>query len=194
MDVEYPKLYDQEQVNSFVNQSKCKNIIGFLDTCKKDLKRYKKLAKRYSIANNAVKYISYTVLTASEISGIILAVLGTSGILVPVIIGASGFVETLISALISDGILSRKKEHYKAICNKIEIFISKFYHFTNRSLADEIITKEELDECEILQKEYNNILNNHREVIKTENKNVNILIENQLKLIQKEIKEMKKLK
>ncbi len=48
MDVEYPKLYDQEQVNSFVNQSKCKNIIGFLDTCKKDLKHYNSSTSKYT--------------------------------------------------------------------------------------------------------------------------------------------------
>ena len=61
-------------------------------------------------------------------------------------------------------------------------------------MSDSIITDEELKECEKLQKEYNNILNKHKEVIKTENKNVNILIENQLKTLQTTLQEMKKLK
>ena len=113
--------------------------------------------KRYSIVNNVVKYSSYTVLTASEVIGIILALVGTSGIMIPIIIRASGFVETLISALIRDGILNRKKQHYEDICNKIEIFISKIYHFTNSVMSDYIITDEELKECEKLQSEYNNI-------------------------------------
>ena len=183
----------QEEVKDLLNRTKAKQILDFLDICKKDLNHYTKLYKRYKVINNIVKYSSYSVLTISEVVGVVLAILGTSGILIPVVIGVSGFAETLIAVIISDGFLNRRSNHYKDLTNKIKIFIAKFYHFSNKALSDNIITDDELSECEILQKEYNNILNNHREVIHKDNKNVNQLIENQLKLITTQMQELKKL-
>ena len=188
----YPKIED------ILNKEKAKHILEFLAGCKKDLKHYSKLKRRYSVINNIVKYSSYTVLTASEVIGIILAVFGTCGIMVPIIIGSAGFLETIISGLISDGILNRKKEHFKNICNKISIFISKFYLFTNQILADGIINDEELRACEKLQSEYNSLLNEHKEVIKKEENTARLLIEDQLKLQTEKLevltKEIRKLK
>ena len=109
---------NQEVVQSILQNAQAKHILEFIANCKKDLNHYTKLKRRYSVANNIVKYSSYGILTTSEVGGIILVVLGTSGIMIPIIIGASGFFETLISALISEGILNRKK-------NIIQIFVTR---------------------------------------------------------------------
>jgi hypothetical protein len=83
----YPNL--TEGVEDLLHIEKAKHILEFLANCKKDLRHYSKLKRRYSIVNNIVKYSSYTVLTASEVIGIILAVLGTSGLMIPLVIGSA---------------------------------------------------------------------------------------------------------
>ena len=186
------KIYPmtQEDVRDLLNKNKAKRILDFLSNCHRDKTRYTKLYKRWSKANSIVKYSSYVVLTSSETAGVIIALFTSAGILIPVAIGAAGLLETLISVIISDGFIKRRSDHYKHLRNKIEIFIGKFYHFTNKALSDGIVTADELSECDSLMKEYNHILNSGEEAIMTDNRNV----QDQLKLITRQIQELKKLK
>ena len=52
----YP--FTKDDVQDIVNIEKAKHILEFLANCKLVLKRYTKLQKRWSNANNIIKYSS----------------------------------------------------------------------------------------------------------------------------------------
>ena len=96
----------------------------------------------------------------------------------------------MIATVVSDGFLKRRSDHYRELCKKIEIFISKFYLFTNQALEDGVINTDELAQSEALMKEWNSLLNNHKTIIKQDN----ITINDQLKLLTEKVNQLQKLK
>ena len=177
----YPPIYNESELNG-LNIKKDISLIKFkLDTIKKDLKHYSKLSKRFNNINNIIKYTSFTVLVSTEVGAVILSLLSTGGLLTPVIIGVSFCLEMMISHLINDGIIKRKRDHYRDVSKKIESFLDKFYIFSVKANQDGKIDYEEMKEYNQLLVEYNTIQDTHKVEINKQDQHFLELIKRELK-------------
>ena len=177
----YPAIYSESEVIN-LNIKKDIDLIKFkLVTIKKDLKHYIKLAKRFNNINNIIKYTSFTVLITSEAGAVILSLLTTAGLVTPIIIGVSGCLEMIITNLINDGLIKKKRDHYRDVTKKIQSFLDKFHMFSVKASQDGEIDKEEMLEYNHLLLEYNNLLDNHNVEVNSQDKHFLELIRQELK-------------
>ena len=61
-----------------------------------------------------------------------------------------------LSEGISIGLTSKKKKIYREVCEQLELGINKLYLFQMKALEDDVLTSDEIIECQKIIEEINN--------------------------------------
>ena len=126
---------------------------------------YKKIKNRWTNADSGIKIgcISITgllTISTSIFSGItLLGLAPVTGIIITSIFGGFNAVYLFLSEGISIGLTSKKKKIYREVCEQLELGINKLYLFQMKALEDNILSTEEIIECQKIIQEINEKIN-----------------------------------
>jgi len=164
---------------------------------------YKKIKNRWTAVDSSIKIACISItgiltITTSVMSGLtLIALVPTTGIILTSILGGFNAVYLFLSEGISIGLTSKKKKIYREVCEQLELGINKLYLFQHKAIEDNVLTSDEIIECQKIIQEisgqinkikYGNEINNE---VKKDLKNEKIEMKKLLKLeYEKKIKNL----
>jgi len=77
-------------------------------------------------------------------------------IIITTIFGGFNTAYLFLSEGISIGLTSKKKKIYREVCEQLELGINKLYLFQHKAIEDNILTNDEILECQKIIEEINN--------------------------------------
>ena len=126
---------------------------------------YKKIKNRWTTADSSIKIACISItgiltIATSVMSGLtLIALVPTTGIILTSILGGFNAVYLFLSEGISIGLTSKKKKIYREVCEQLELGINKLYLFQMKALEDNILTSDEIIECQKIIQEINEKIN-----------------------------------
>ena len=140
---------------------------------------YKKIKNRWTNADSGIKIACITItglltISSSIFSGItLLGLAPVTGIIITSVFGGFNAVYLFLSEDISIGLTSKKKKIYREVCEQLELGINKLYLFQHKALEDNILTSNEILECQKIIQEINENINKikYGNEVDKENKN-----------------------
>ena len=194
----YPQIIKEEEVlemidqkfdkiNSESNKIRIKSIMDFKEEVNRDKIKYQKKKQKYSMIKNILMGVDLTLGFSISCSGIVVEILSL-GTLKPVSIGLGISGLLIISVLpltmkVSD-MLNSKNRNFEILCkeklNKIDLIFSK-------ALEDDYISNEEYELIMKVKEEYHIAKISLK---KSNEKEVNILIEDSKNIISKSFKQL----
>src|SRR6266436_2999269 len=163
----YPLIKTEQEVKEMIdkslNQSRITEMNNKRLVLEKDLKRYKKLMKRWKKVNkgfiiSGVILVGLTgigtIITSAVIPPVLLIPIFTP--IVPIVLGSLGVVETITFTSLELGIFKRKIDFYDRKSKMIQSYIDKLYYYIEKAKEDSIITIDELNGFRNIMDDYRN--------------------------------------
>ena len=113
-----------------------------------------KLKRKWCHFSTILRASTLVVVAGLETTGVVLFIFPLTGLIAPIVIGASGFVQLIASEFLNNFISKKQKR----IITKIQLddeYLNKLYHFAQAALKDNILDESEMTELNTLLKEYN---------------------------------------
>ena len=131
------------------------------EVLEKDLKRYKKLKKRWKKFDIALKISGLSIIGLTGITTAIVGTLAAPHLLIPLFVpllpmgmGIIGVVETTIFSGVIMGFTTRKKKFYDEKCKLIQSYLDKLFYYIEQARQDKIITMDELQGFRAIMDDY----------------------------------------
>jgi len=149
-------IYPPNRINEFLLEKKK------LD---ERLIHYKKIKNRWTNVDSSIKITCISItglltISTSIFSGItLLGLAPVTGIILTSIFGGFNAVYLFLSEGISIGLTSKKKKIYREVCEQLELGINKLYLFQMKALEDNVLSSDEIIECQKIIQEINEKIN-----------------------------------
>ena len=163
----YPKIVQETEVNDLINKSKntdrLKHMLREQTLLEEKLIKYNKIKDRWNKADVTIKITGTILIFISTSLAIISGVIGSLGVLTPVVSGVLAAIFSGLSLfkasmieILSIGLTSKRKRFYQQRIELVKEYINKFFYYFEKCKEDGIITIEELQNFDKLLEEYNN--------------------------------------
>ena len=151
----YPVIKSESEVNIMIdkklNESRISEMNNQKAILEKDLKRYRKLGKRWKNVNKGfiIGGVIITGLTGvgAAITGAVVPPILLVSILmpaIPIVLASLGIVETITFTAIEVGVFKNKIDFYDEKCKMIRSYVDKLYYYIEKARSDNIISIDEL--------------------------------------------------
>ena len=149
-----PPLPMSNDLVSYLKHEKEQHIKDKLNEIKHDYKKYHTLKNSWSTTKTCCKVGSWVMFTGIEVASGLTAFFVPTSWLSLILIGAGGAGQKLVSDVLIETLLERKKKKFYDKMKRAKSAIDQLYIFESKALADN-----HLDETEM--NEFNSIINNY---------------------------------
>ena len=168
-------------IDKEIDKEKMKFISDKIKMIEKDLHHYMKLRKRWKIFKTISKIGSFVIFGVTEIGSGILIFVPVAGIVVPIIISASGAIELLAEQGL-DKLIEKRTKNMDCKIIKCRSVLDKLFVFLEEAKKDKIIDSGELEIFNKIIDEY--YLDNKKETVNNDKED--------LKKLKKEVERLLK--
>src|SRR5438093_4633060 len=151
----YPVIKSESEVNIMIDKKLNESRISEMNNQKailaRDLKRYKKIKRRWNNADLALKIAGTALVCSGAIAGVCVGVIAPPLMIplfiptLPIIVGVLTAAEPAITSKFVIGLTSRKKVAYKKKCKIIQSCLDRMYYYILKCNEDGIISIDELE-------------------------------------------------
>ncbi len=150
----YPDITQETVLNS-LSKIRIKSMMDRITEIKKQLKHYRKLKHRWSVAQISARVSGLTIAGILSVGGSIIGFVTTGGLIIPIVLTGSAALEGVISEIIADGLCLSKKNKFNDKCKIIEDTLNRLYIFIQKASEDNSIDNQELDDYYKIIEQFN---------------------------------------
>ena len=155
----YPNLREEKEINQQINESKNKDrqkiIRSKIKQLEEKFNHYKKIKNNWIKASKILRIIGISISSIAAGTAIVISIPLSLPIIAVIITGVAGGT-TLINESILMGFLNKKKKYFRDKCKYTKMYLDKLSIYFEKCRDDTVITLEEMEGFNKIEKEYDN--------------------------------------